>query len=225
MPHRKTPLVNGEIYHIFNRSIAQVPIFNTKRNHDRFLNLIEYYRFSNVPNRYSYFQRQSPSKRIEILNQLYAANKKKIEIFSFSLMPNHFHLLIQQIENQGIREYMKIIQESYAKYFNIIQQRSGSVIQQAFKTVRIVSESHFVHTARYIHLNPLTGYVIKSAEELETYPLTSFIDHISTDPRPFVNTKQLLSLFPSIEKFKQHTFDQLDYQRTLAEIKLHMPGM
>lgn len=219
MSYRKTPLVNGEIYHIFNRSIAQTPIFHTKRNCDRFLKTIEYYHFSNPPIRFSYFMRSSPRRRQEILESLYLLNNLKVEIYAFALMPNHFHLLLKQNQDDGIRNFISLIQNSFAKYLNTITPRTGSVFQQVFKGVRIENESQFSHVARYIHLNPLTNYVIKSTKELPTYLLTSFPDYVSTEPRPFVNTEPLSKLFSSIDKFTQHTLDQVDYQRTLNQIE------
>lgn len=225
MPQRKNNLVENEIYHVFNRSIAKIPIFHTKRNSDRFLGILDYYRFTKPPIRFSYFTRQSQIKRSEILDQLYLTNKTDVEIFAFCIMQNHFHLLVKQKSLNGISKYLKLIQESYAKYFNLISERTGSVFQQAFKAIHIEDGSQFTHVARYIHLNPLTSFIIKSPESLRSFQLTSFLDYVSEKPRPFLNTQLLLSLYPSKEKFTEHTLDQLDYQRHLNQIKHHMPGM
>ncbi len=138
-------------------------------------------------------------------------------------MPNHFHLLLQQIQTDGIQLYLKLIQESFAKYINLLLPRTGSAFQQAFKVVHIENEPQFIHTARYIHLNPVTSNIIKSVEDLHKFPFTSFPDYFSTKPRPFIHTDYLLSFFKSVEVFKQHTFDQADYQKTLHS--LHIPGM
>ena len=219
MPCRKTPLVNGEIYHAFNRSIAQVPIFNNKRNCDRFLETVDYYRFERTPFRFSYFQRLSQSRKQELIQALSIANKQKVEILAFGVMPNHYHFLLKQTANDGISEYLRLIQDSYAKYYNLISQRTGSVFQQSFKATRIETEGQFIHTARYIHLNPLTSFIIKTPKELALYPLPSFPAFISASPRQFINPQPLSSLFSSTEKLNQFTADQVDHQRSLAQIK------
>lgn len=219
MPYRKIPLVNGETYHVFNRSIAKIPIFDIKRNCDRFLEVIEYYRHEKPPIRFSYFQRLSSTRKREYLNSLNLSNKIMVEILAFSIMPNHCHFLLRQIGNNGISKYLRLTQNSFAKYFNLITQRTGSVFQQSFKAVRIESESQFIHTARYIHLNPFTSFIIKTPKELDAYQLTSFPDYISAYARPFINTHPLFSLFKSKEDLRQHTIDQVDFQRTLAQIK------
>ncbi|MBI1871998.1 transposase [Candidatus Collierbacteria bacterium] len=225
MPLRKTPLVNDETYHVFNRSIAKTSIFNSKRNSNRFLEIINYYRFENPPFRFSYFLRLSSERKQDLLKSLTDLNTSKVEILSFSIMPNHNHFVLKQTNNNGISNFIRLIQESFAKYFNLMTQRNGSVFQQSFKAVRIEDESQFINTTRYVHLNPLTGFVIKTPGDLYTYPLTSFPDYISNTPRSFVNTEPLLSFFSSKEKFIQHTLDQDDYQKNLEQITLHTPDM
>ena len=134
-------------------------------------------------------------------------------------MPNHFHLLIKQNQDEGIRIFLSLIQNSYAKYLNTITPRTGSAFQQVFKAVRIETEPQFIHVARYIHLNPLTSYVLKTFDELCHYPYTSLQDYLSNAPRPFVDIVPLQRLFSSKEQLKQQTLDQVDYQRTLNQIK------
>ncbi|MFZ2202095.1 MAG: transposase [Microgenomates group bacterium] len=219
MPKRKIPLVNGEIYHIFNRSIAKIPILDKKRAFDRFLEIVDYYRFTHPPVRFSYFLRMPQTKRSALINSLAANNDVDMEILAFGIMTNHFHFLLRQTKDNGISKFVGLIQNSFAKYFNLITQRTGSVFQQAFKSVRIESERQFIHTARYIHLNPITDFVINKPQELVYSNQTSLLDYTSDKPRPFLNTKLLLSHFPSKERLKQYTLDQVDYQRTLAQIK------
>lgn len=219
MPLRKIPLVNGEIYHVFNRSIAKIPIFHTKRSSERFLETIEYYRFSQPPVRFSYFNRMAQQKKRDLIASLAMGNQLNIEILAFCIMPNHYHFLIRQIQDNGISKFIGRIQNSFAKYLDLASQRTGSVFQQAFKAVRIESESQFIHTSRYIHLNPLTSFVMRKPEDLISSYLTSLTDYLSENSRPFINTKPLQSHFSSKENLKQHTLNQADYQRTLAQIK------
>jgi len=134
-------------------------------------------------------------------------------------MPNHFHFLIRQTKENGIIEFMKLFQESYAKYHNIIANRTGSVFQALFKAVRIESEEQLLHVFRYIHLNPLTSFLLKDLKELEKFRWGSYKDYVENKEHQFVNTTYITQLLGSKTKIREFTSDQIDYQRELQNIK------
>ncbi len=218
MSTRKHPLVTDEIYHIYNRSVAQIPIFRNTHEHNLYLKLIDYYRFFNTPSRYSFYSRLPDFQRNEIFDSLNKENKVKVEIYSFTLMPNHYHILAKQVGENGISNFIRHIQDSYAKYINQKSKRYGALFQSPFKAVRIETNEHFIHVARYIHLNPLTSYILKKEKDLYAYPWNSWIDYMSNTPRTFINAKLLLGLVKR-NQLVNFTFDQLDYQRRLENIK------
>lgn len=215
---RNYPIVTNEIYHIYNRSVAQQPIFRNIWDNNHYLELIDYYRFSNTPLRFSYYKRLRFDQKESILKTLYEENKVRVEIFSFSIMPNHYHILAKQVSENGVSNFIRYIQDSYAKFLNKKLGRFGALFQSPFKAVRIEKEEQFIHVARYIHLNPLTSYVIKKPEELYDYACNSWMDYLTDNPRAFVNTTFLLNLIGK-NKLKDFTFNQLDYQRKLENIK------
>mgnify|MGYP001604238793 CR=1 FL=1 len=219
MPKRKTPLVNEEIYHVFNRSVAQQPIYRNKREYNVFLNLLEYYRFSKTPLRFSHFTRLRSEAKNEILNNLYIQNKTLVDIHAFCLMPNHYHLLLKQTSDNGIKDFLRLSQNSYARYLNIKTKRFGALFQSPFKALRIENDEQFVHVSRYIHLNPLTSYILKDFSELKAYEFGSYKDHLSENPRKFINKHFLMKLFKNNESLQKFTQNNLDYQRKLEKIK------
>jgi len=218
MAIRKTPLATNEIYHVYNRSVAQQPIFTNNNERQRFLDLIDFYRFKNNPLRFSNLSKLSIKNKEKYLTSL-RLSKKQIKIYSFSTMPNHYHLLLKQIEDFGITNFIKLIQNSYAKYFNLKTKRSGALFLHSFKATRIETEEQFLHTARYIHLNQLTSFTLKKSEGLKNYKWNSYTDYASITPRPFVDTETLINLLGGKDAFTKFTLDRLDYQRSLEKIK------
>lgn len=220
MPYRKTVLATGEIYHVFNRGVASLPIFHSISNYSRFLQLIDYYRFVNVPSSFSNLMKIPVEKRGPILENLKKENNLQVEILVFCLMPNHFHLLLRQISEKGITKFMGNIQNGYAKYLNIKENRGGPLFQSAFKAVRIATDEQLMHVSRYIHLNPSTGYLVE-IERLMDYPWSSLSDYCSDIKQKFafVNPKFILGFFKSREKYKEFVLNQAEYQRELANIK------
>lgn len=218
MPYRKTPLVIGEIYHVFNRSIARQPIFLHNKHYQRGLDLLDFYRFNRPLLRFSHYNRLPQSQKKEFLENLKSFDKR-IEILAYCLMPNHIHFLFRQLIENGIANFMSNFQESYAKYFNIREERSGALFQSMFKAVRIEADDQLIHVSRYIHLNPLTSYVIKNIDELENYPWCSFADYMGLKDFGIVDKEEVLGYFSSIKHLREFTADQVKYQRELAKIK------
>jgi len=158
------------------------------------------------------------SKKEDIINRLKNENKPLVEIYSYCLMPNHFHLLLKQKADKGISKFLTLVQNGYAKYFNIKRRRSGSLFQDMFKAVRIETEERFVHTSRYIHLNPVTAYIIE-LEKLSSYPWSSFPEYVGVRDNGIVNSELILGIVGGKEKYREFVYNQVEYQRELSKIK------
>lgn len=218
MSYRRTPIITGEIYHAFNRSIARQPIFLNVRSYSRALELINFYSYVQPRLRFSHYNRLPLKEKADFLDDLKNNVRKQIQLFAFCLMPNHVHFLMQEMEKNGISRFMSNFQNSYAKYLNLKTDRTGSLFQSMFKAVRIESDEQLIHVCRYIHLNPLTSYVIKDVSDLENYPWSSYPEYFKKSS-DLIDTTLISSFFPSKKKFKKFTLDQIDYQRELDKIK------
>lgn len=219
MPQRKTPLVVGEIYHVFNRSIARQPIFLSQKDYQRAIEVIDFYRFQKLPLKFSRFKQLPSDQRQLFYENLIKNGKVGLEILAFCLMPNHFHFLLKIIEEKAISNFMNNFQHSYSKYFNIKNGRTGSLFQSMFKAVRIETDEQLIHVSRYIHLNPVSSFIIKT-ESLPNYAWSSLNDYISNDfKHSFISTDLILGHFKPKESYKEFVFDEADYQQQLEIIK------
>lgn len=219
MTIRKVPLVVGETYHVFNRSIARQPIFLSNYDYQRALDTLIFYSYSNLPLRFSHYKRLPESRKNDFMDSLRKNNDKQVDVMAFCLMPNHVHFLIKEIKEKGISTFMSNFQNSFAKYFNLKTERTGSLFQTMFKAVRIETEEQLIHVVRYIHLNPVTAFILKNVEQLTVYPWSSFPIYLGKQTSEIINTNEILSYFPSIDKFIQFTKDNVNYQRELDRIK------
>jgi putative transposase len=219
MPRRKTLLTTGEYYHVFNRAVAKSPIFTRKAEFTRFMQLIEFCHFANTPTSFSTFNKQPEEKRQEILQTLYWEDKLHVEILVFCLMTNHYHFVIKQIGEHGISRFIGNMQNGYGKYFNMKSRRTGPVFQPMFQVVRIEDDEQLLHTSRYAHLNPSTGFLVEK-NNLLLYKWSSLPGYIDSQKGfPFIKTKTILELIGGSENYKKFIFDQVDYQRELGKIK------
>lgn len=111
-----------------------------------------------------------------------------VAIYAYCLMPNHFHLVLQEKEPGGITSFLKKVLTGYAMYFNTKYAHSGVLFQGPSKSRHIDSEPYFRYIFSYLHLNPLDlvephwkKVGVKDAlgvrKFVTTYPYSSFIDY------------------------------------------------
>lgn len=218
MPGRPTPLVTGEIYHVFNRGIDHRPTFTTRGELGRAIDVITYYRFVSPPMRLSKFLKVSNEERDIIMSKMFTKGEKLIDILSFCLMPNHFHFLLKQIANNGISRFASNLENSYTRYFNTRHERTGPLFLDQFKAVRIETDEQLLHVSRYIYLNPYTSYVVKDFESLKKYPWSSFPEYLE-EREGICEKETILAFFKTRKQYERFVFDQTDYQRKLHAIQ------
>lgn len=216
--NRSVVFANEEIYHVFNRGVEKRPTFTDKREFERATIALDLYKYSDLPIRLSKILTLPLDERNQFIQNIYKECSKLVEIICFSLMPNHFHFLIKQKTDSGVSIFMANFTNSYTKYFNSKNERVGPLFQGLFKAVRIESDEQLVHVSRYIHLNPVTSFLIE-ADELESYKWSSYPEYVGKSFTNISDEEIVLEMFSSKEKYKEFVLDQVDYARKLDRIK------
>ena len=90
---------------------------------------------------------------------------------AWSLMPNHFHLLLQS-DTGSLPSFMQCLLTGYSKYFNERHTRVGHLFQNRYKSPIVDKTKYFLDAVKYIHLNPLRAEIVRSIAELEEYTWT-----------------------------------------------------
>lgn len=218
MPGRLTPLVNDQIYHVFNRGIDHRPTFIDRSEFTRGMIAIDFYRFVKPPIRLSKFLKHSNEERERVIKEIKSRDHKLIDILAFCLMPNHFHFVVRQLYEKGISKFLANFQNSYTRYFNTKGERDGPLFLDQFKAVRVETDKQLLHVSRYVHLNPLTSYVVKDFEGLLRYPWSSFSEYVNNKPS-ICEINTILGFFKNPKGYKTFVKDNASYQRELHKIK------
>lgn len=219
MPGRFEDFVNNGIYHIFNKTIYEQHIFDSDIYCSKFMQIVKYYRsdkanvsFSNIKN-YDLEYQKNLYKKILIKSYF------NVEVLVFSLMPTHFHFMLQQKKNKGISIFMADVLNSFTRFFNIKNEKLGPLFIPRFKSRKISTDEEAKHVSRYIHLNHFSAGLIKSIDELIKYPWTSLPEYLM-NKKGVCNTKFILDLFDgNKERYKKFIEDNADYQKSLELIK------
>ena len=147
------------MYHVLNRGVDKRKIFLDDKDHVRFIHdLFEFNDEKNVRD-FGYFfakghQRQYRDIGYHDIDER-RPRKLIVNLLAFSLMPNHYHLLLQPYGENALPLFMRKLNGGYSRYFNQKYERSGALFQGKYKWAVVEKESHFLHLPYYIHCNPL----------------------------------------------------------------------
>lgn len=206
---KKPKFVENQIYHIYNRGVEKRDIFLDENDYLRFIHdLFEFNDEDSVFNMTYYFNSKSREIESKYLEKERKPRKLLVEILIFTLMPNHFHLLLKQKKENGIVKFMQKLGTGYTNYFNKKYERVGSLFQGRFKAILVSEEAHFIHLPFYIHTNPLdliygSSTSIdwgKQKEFLKKYRWNSYLDYIGEKNFPSLTSRNFLLEFWGGEK-------------------------
>lgn len=141
------------IYHVLSRGVDKREIFLDDQDRFRFIHdLFEFNDKERVNTTFYEFNKFNDiaSRKIEKRER-----KLLVDIHAFTLMPNHYHILLSPRINDGMAKFMKKLNMGYAKYFDEKYSRKGALFEGRYKRVLVTSDTHLTHLLFYIHLNPL----------------------------------------------------------------------
>ncbi len=130
-------------------------------------------------------------------------------------MPNHFHLLLKQVQDSGISQFIGKLSNSYTRYFNTLNKRVGPLFQGRFKAVRVKTDEQLLHLSRYIHLNP---YVANLVKDPSFYQWSSYNEYLDIK-NGICNKDIVLGLFKDSSEYATFVTDHSEYARQLEIIK------
>jgi putative transposase len=200
--------VNDYYYHIFNRGVEKRDIFLDDQ--DRLILLYYLFIYLAPPDQVSLKYPQLPL-RLQGKNL-----SQEINLVAYCLMPNHFHLLLQQKTSGAISKLLKQLTNAYTLYFNQKYQRVGGLVQGRFRAVMVASDELLLHVLRYIHLNPIVSGVVKNLKE---YPWSSHLDYLGKPGRLNCLKLTTLSNFPSVGEYEEFILDHVGYAQEVERIK------
>jgi putative transposase len=94
----------------------------------------------------------------------------EIDIFSYVLMSNHYHLLLRT-HRANLSMAMQWFSGTYTRRFNNRHGRSGHLFQGRFKSILVQNDAYVLQLSCYIHRNPLRAGLV---ERLVDYPWSSY---------------------------------------------------
>jgi len=138
MPRRLRLATGGIAYHVLNRRVGRLPLFNK-------------------PLDYAAFE--------QILHEVYEITR--VRILAYCLMPNHWHILVWPLSDGELSEVLRWLTVTHTQRWHAHHHTSGTgpVYQGRFKSFPVQANDHFLKVARYVERNALRAHLVERAED------------------------------------------------------------
>lgn len=141
----------GLFLHIYNKGVEKRIIFNNEEDYKVFLDYLNDY--LTVPK-----DPESTKKTFQVHGRTFRGIPhlpknyfNKVELIAYSLLPDHFHLLLHQKVKGSLESFIRSLCTRYSIYFNKKYARTGALFEGPYKSVQIKDETQLLHLTRYLH--------------------------------------------------------------------------
>lgn len=179
--NRYKQYVDNTYYHCYNRGVEKRIIFQDDQDYKVFISFLKFYLTDPAL--------RGPSPKSFASQQL-SNHFHKIDLIAYCLMPNHFHLLIKQSDQNSMTKFIRALCTRYAIYFNKRYKRVGSLYQGRYKAVLVNNEMQFLYLTKYIHRNPLK-ILVHNPQELVSYPYSSYRNYLNIIHQDWINPENI----------------------------------
>ncbi len=212
-----------KIFHIFNRGVEKRDVFLSDGDRWRFLQGLYLFNDESVSANLLFRLEQEKGKMHFGILRGYLAEagierKPLVRIMADCLKPNHFHLLLEELQEGGISRFMQKLGTGYTKYFNTKYERVGSLFQGTFKAVEVRRDTQFCYLLAYINvinpgqeLEPELKSAAQDPEEIlrfvESYPWSTHPEYLGKRDSIIVDKGIAGKLFSTSAKYKAFIAD------------------
>lgn len=204
MPSRNITRLDKDdsYYHVYGRGARKDKIYHGPEDKDYFLYLLS--------------RHLSKNPETTKAGYSYPHYRGVVELLTYCLMDNHFHLLFYQKERGNMAHLMQSILTAYTVYFNKKYQQTGPLLESRYKASLVDRDDYLLHVSRYILLNPRSWKYYKHSAVI---PIRKGIEP------EWLQTEKLLDLHGSREAFLEFVADYEENKKMLSELKYQLANL
>lgn len=207
---RVEPRTVGSYVHALKRGARGLPITKDKSEQWRFVRLLFYMNdaYSNDD-----WERETSSSGMFGRLDSWPERNPLVKILAWTLMPNHFHLLLKETKEGGISKFMQKLGNSMSTYANLKHKEKGSLFQGAYKGRTVGEDRYLRYLAPYIMVKNVfelyPGGYKRAVAEFDrawkwalAYPYSSLPHYAGKRESPIIDHDILGEIFSSSQEFK-----------------------
>ncbi|HEY4510179.1 MAG TPA: transposase [Candidatus Paceibacterota bacterium] len=224
---RKVRFAPNYIYHVYNRGVEKRVIFLVDADRWRFLQALLLFNREKSPFNLLWKLEQEHGGRMNfrILKEFLERNSERktplVRIMADCLMPNHYHLILEELQEGGITKFMHKLGTGYTMYFNKKYDRVGGLFQGSFKAIQVDTDEYLQNLLVYVNvINPgeliepsLKDEGVKDIENVmqfaKAYPWSTHQEYLGERDSPIIDKGVAHSLFPNPTKYKEFVENSL----------------
>ncbi len=187
---RSLPFSIEEYYHVCNHGVLDSDLTFDSQDSNRFVECLS--AFNSVNPRGSLRDWIDAGKPFP--------GKPLVEIVAYCLNPNHFHILLRELEENGTERFMHKITMGYARYINAKYHRRGVLFQGPFRATHVDSDEYLLYLSVYVNLN---HKVHRLAGEKIRLVRTSWSEYVDAK-KGFCEKDIILTQFKDIAAYKAY---------------------
>src|SRR3989338_1336835 len=226
---RVQPFGVGSFVHVVKRGARGLPITRDEKDRERFVRLLYYLNDEHQSEFWELDVRHL--KELQWPKQ-WPERRPLVKVIAWTLMPNHFHLLFQEIQDAGVSRFMQRLCGSMSRHFNEKYQEKGSIFQGSYRSRTIETDRYLRWAISYILVKNVfelyPGGFERAVKEFErawkwgidSYKFSSFAPYAQGDVSPITDAETLQGYFRSPKDFKECSRDMIMSRlRNLASVE------
>lgn len=214
----------GDYVHVYNRGNKKQDIVKDERDRQHFLEMLFYFNTEvTPPNPFQNIKTSGQLLRLSLNSwpEHWAPRKPLVNILNFILMKNHFHLLLEEISENGISKFMQRLGTGMTMYYNNRHKETGMLFQGPYKAKVINEDIYLKYLNVYIHIK--NGFELykggfkvamkefdKAYEWITKFPFGSLSHYYGGVNSSIVDKNLFLKIFPSAYDYKNFAKDCIE---------------
>lgn len=138
MPRRPRVCLPGHVFHVLNRAVARLTLFEKPADYEAFFRVLDE-TWEQVP----------------------------LPIFALVVMPNHWHFVVRPTRADQVSEFFRRLSVTHCMRWHAHYHTGGTghLYQGRFKSFPVQTDEHLLTVMRYVERNPLRAGLTRAAEE------------------------------------------------------------
>ena len=214
---RVEPRSVGSLVHVVQRGTRGLNIVRDVHDRTRFGGLLFYLNDS--------FSDSNWLKTTQTFKQLqrpdhWPDRDPLVHILAWTLLPNHFHLLLEEIRDNGISKFMQRLCGSMSMAANAKYSEKGSLFQGSYKSRTVDTDEYLSYLSFYIQvknvLEMYPGGLLQAMRNFDDawlwaskYPFSSFAAYMTDATSPIIEKVRFLELSPNAQLKKSDCREML----------------
>ena len=228
----------GAFVHVCARGTRRLPIVHNDQDRWHFLELLYYVNHTeshrNLFRELQEVKTENKVQKVFFWPSIWGERKPIVNVVAYALVENHYHLLLEEIQEGGTSRFMQKLGTGMAKYYNEKYKTTGNVFQGKYRGKVVDSDEYLSYVSVYIHVKNIFELYPKglkaALQDIDAafgwaieYPFGSLGDYVEDRNSPIVEKSVLGRMFRSpsaYQAFAKECFLGMNLEEKIGKLAI-----